>query len=453
MSPCASPRVVFRSALFALVLGLAFASTSRATTTAGRSDAPSTYDFSETEWVFHKARVRLQFRVPGLGRLRSKQRPAAKLDVGASTWTLRMGGQTFSSGTTQHAEPSKRLLDLTLVDETALRAWLLSQVLEFAADHELQIDTFDVSVDVAQSRLKASHAKAKQTSVGRLRVRLKLSGTLEGTLAGTPSGSIPWSAIVRCSASSKPQPADAILHDPDPTPPEADFWMSGFIGEAPFLVHFDDRSAGTVNTRTWSFGDGALSHLTSPAYIYETPGSYLVDLEVVGPLGSDLHTRTITVIDPYQPPIDLPMTLYPASPTGPQVGTLTKQLGPDSAFYVGMTPGFAVQFSITLDGPTNKSRKFGTSMRVSSDRPQQLRSSLVLRRFAGGETVIFEEQTLTVPGTGIITQFARNKVGDPIQAKAGDRLQWTIWNDTPLGSPTADLRIVLDQSRVTFPRF
>lgn len=52
------------------------------------------------------------------------------------------------------------------------------------------------------------------------------------------------------------------------------------IGPVPLTVNLEGQSDLTVDTWTWSFGDGDSAFVQSPVHIYETPGVYSVSAEV-----------------------------------------------------------------------------------------------------------------------------------------------------------------------------
>ena len=85
-----------------------------------------------------------------------------------------------------------------------------------------------------------------------------------------------------------------------PVAPVADFSGSPTSGDAPLAVGFSDASTGSVNTYSWTFGDGGTSSAQNPSHSYASAGSYTVSLTVTGPGGSDGETKAgyITVTDP-----------------------------------------------------------------------------------------------------------------------------------------------------------
>src|SRR5262249_43486131 len=75
-------------------------------------------------------------------------------------------------------------------------------------------------------------------------------------------------------------------------------------GVVPLSVTFTDNSTGTINTRSWDFGDGATSNttLTTLAHTYTLAGTNSVRLIVTGPLGvsTNLQSNAIVGINPAQ---------------------------------------------------------------------------------------------------------------------------------------------------------
>jgi PKD repeat protein len=76
--------------------------------------------------------------------------------------------------------------------------------------------------------------------------------------------------------------------------PVADFSTSVTSGYAPLSVQFTDLSKNAVS-RSWNFGDGAVSTQTNPAHTYSSAGSYTVNLTVSNTNGTNPKSATITV--------------------------------------------------------------------------------------------------------------------------------------------------------------
>ena len=73
---------------------------------------------------------------------------------------------------------------------------------------------------------------------------------------------------------------------PDPGPPKADFTVDAECADGlcrtrtGAAVSFEDTSSGSVQRRSWEFGDGAGSRSASPRYAWSAPGFYTVTLVV-----------------------------------------------------------------------------------------------------------------------------------------------------------------------------
>jgi PKD repeat protein len=65
-------------------------------------------------------------------------------------------------------------------------------------------------------------------------------------------------------------------------------------GAAQFTFQFTDESTGDIDSWAWDFNnDGTVdSTQQNPSYIYNTPGTYTVSLEIAGPGGSDTETKS-----------------------------------------------------------------------------------------------------------------------------------------------------------------
>ncbi len=76
------------------------------------------------------------------------------------------------------------------------------------------------------------------------------------------------------------------------SPPSAAFSGTPVSGQKPLNVAFTDSSTGVITTYAWDFGDRNTSVLRNPSHLYTTAGSYVVNLTVTGPGGSDFETKT-----------------------------------------------------------------------------------------------------------------------------------------------------------------
>ena len=102
---------------------------------------------------------------------------------------------------------------------------------------------------------------------------------------------------------------------PRPPVPTAAFSVS----TAPLVASFTDQSTGSIDSRSWDFGDGASSTDQNPTHDYANHGDYTVTLTVNGPGGSDTETQTVTV----KPPAPVAsFTAEPPSGTVPFTVTL-----------------------------------------------------------------------------------------------------------------------------------
>jgi PKD repeat protein len=67
----------------------------------------------------------------------------------------------------------------------------------------------------------------------------------------------------------------------------ADFYGTPTSGTEPLTVDFTDQSTGSIDTWSWTFGDGGTSSAQNPSHTYTSAGTYTVTLTVTGPGGSD----------------------------------------------------------------------------------------------------------------------------------------------------------------------
>ncbi len=81
----------------------------------------------------------------------------------------------------------------------------------------------------------------------------------------------------------------------------ASFTATPTSGVVPLTVTFTDTSSGTIASRTWNFGDGITTTVTSSAplsHTYLTTGTFTVGLTVTNPGGSAMTSTLITVDEP-----------------------------------------------------------------------------------------------------------------------------------------------------------
>ncbi len=115
-----------------------------------------------------------------------------------------------------------------------------------------------------------------------------------------------------------PEPGYQIIigdiYSPDPNPKPVSFSAVPTLGNTPLSVQFTDTSDMAGISWNWTFGDGGVSNLKNPEYVYETKGTYAVSLEVND--GTMVNTTMIkdciTVVD--VPIIDfsfVPVSVYP----------------------------------------------------------------------------------------------------------------------------------------------
>ena len=92
-----------------------------------------------------------------------------------------------------------------------------------------------------------------------------------------------------------------ITSDSSGTPaPVAAFTATPVSGTAPLSVAFTDQSTNLPTAWFWDFGDGGISTLQNPTYIYSTAGTFTVNLTATNAGGSDSENKTsfITVTSP-----------------------------------------------------------------------------------------------------------------------------------------------------------
>ena len=81
------------------------------------------------------------------------------------------------------------------------------------------------------------------------------------------------------------------------SPPNANFSVSISCDTASFT----DASTNTSTSYKWEFGDGTTSSLENPTHVYQSSGSYRVQLTVTNNDGTDTETKNLTIEIPILP--------------------------------------------------------------------------------------------------------------------------------------------------------
>lgn len=97
------------------------------------------------------------------------------------------------------------------------------------------------------------------------------------------------------------------------TPPVVSFYGDPISGSEPLTVNFTDISTGSITNRSWNFGDGSTTNITttSVSHVY-TANTYSVTLTVTGPCGTDTVTATDYIVVTCSP---APVALFNGAPT------------------------------------------------------------------------------------------------------------------------------------------
>ncbi|PWR73764.1 PKD domain-containing protein [Methanospirillum lacunae] len=82
-------------------------------------------------------------------------------------------------------------------------------------------------------------------------------------------------------------------------PPIAVIYAEPVGGSAPLTVKFLDMSTGLVTGWNWDLGDGSISTNKNPTHIYQSEGTYSVNLHVSGPDGEN-STTTVIRVSPHE---------------------------------------------------------------------------------------------------------------------------------------------------------
>ncbi len=117
------------------------------------------------------------------------------------------------------------------------------------------------------------------------------------TYASAGSFTVSLTATGPGGADTRTRAGYVVVDDP---PPVASFGGAPRNGTVPLAVTFLDMSSAPVTSRSWDFGDGGSSTLSSPMHTYTEAGAYTVSLTVTGPGGTDVRTRVgfVVALDP-----------------------------------------------------------------------------------------------------------------------------------------------------------
>jgi PKD repeat protein len=209
------------------------------------------------------------------------------------------------------------------------------------------------------------------------------------------------------------------VNDPAPLPPTAAFTTSSTSGTVPLSVQFVNQSTGSISAYLWTFGDGGTSTDANPTYIYRTPGTYAVSLQITGPGGTASTQSSIQVNQAPQAPVAafLPSVTTGTSPlsvsfqntsTG-QFTTTQWQFGDGgtstetSPTYVFQRQGdFTVVLTVTGPGGTSTAQAV-----ISARLPQAPVASFVTTPSQGTTplTVVFDASSSSGEITGYAWDF------------------------------------------------
>jgi len=84
--------------------------------------------------------------------------------------------------------------------------------------------------------------------------------------------------------------------------PDADFFASPNPATPDQPITFTDLSAGSPESWSWSFGDGATSTAQNPVHAYQAVGQYTVTLTASNGFGSDTETKSGYILITTEPP-------------------------------------------------------------------------------------------------------------------------------------------------------
>jgi PKD repeat protein len=117
--------------------------------------------------------------------------------------------------------------------------------------------------------------------------------------------------------------------------PVADFSVNQRVGNAPFIVQFQDLSTNNPTSWLWQFGDGTTSTQQNPTHTYPSIGAYNVTLTVSNQYGSDTTFKTGTSTG--MTPTPVPTTAVPVT-QAPPAAAVTTTLAPPTTTLASLPP-------------------------------------------------------------------------------------------------------------------
>jgi PKD repeat protein len=121
--------------------------------------------------------------------------------------------------------------------------------------------------------------------------------------ASAPSPISAGSAINSAASGTSIPPIGGVK--PSQAPPNPSLLAVPVVGTAPLTVDFYVGLANTPDSLVyeWNFGDGAESFLPAEPYmlhVYQNPGTYICELELVTPQGISTTAFTRITVKPHQ---------------------------------------------------------------------------------------------------------------------------------------------------------
>jgi len=128
--------------------------------------------------------------------------------------------------------------------------------------------------------------------------------------------------------------------------PVADFTVNQRVGNAPFIVQFQDLSTNNPTSWLWQFGDGTTSTEQNPIHSYPIIGAYNVTLTVSNQYGSNTAYKTGSTTGFVPTPV--PTTAAPATPAPATVATTVATPTTTLASLPAIVPVLAVGFGMLI---------------------------------------------------------------------------------------------------------